>query len=175
MKHWLGLAALICFGSATAQAGVDTQNVISSSDTIVMVAVSTITPTPLFAQYFNSALLPGTTNLSLVPGTTGFLTIMPGRKRLEIQNIELSTNSWVSCMPCAQALTLSSSTLALTNACPAPSATQGKMILGAGGTWAPNLTDSNQNGKYFDPWCIAFSTSPNRGTLNLSIEQGASY
>ena len=160
MKHWLGLAALICFGSATAQAEDAFKNVLSSSDTIITVSISSVTATPLFTPTLSGA-------------STGFWLIMGSRKVLEVQNLDISSYTWVSCLPQAVALNqVSTTTLSMSTFAPAVSSSLGKAIWPQGGKWSPNLEASDGKGNYFVPYCLSIGGNK---SVNVGVEQGASY
>ena len=141
MKHWLALAALICFGSTATYAETDIRDVISSSETVITVLISSSVPTALFV-----GVLSGT--------TTQYLNIMGNRKTLDIQNIDPSTFTWTSCL-----IDVSSSLPAGYLAAnqvqygPAPTNGIGRAIWPQGQVWPTKLTASNGNGRYFIPWC----------------------
>ena len=153
MKNWLGLAALICFFVPSAVADVGIYNTVASTDTVIMVTLSSSTATPLFLETLQGA-------------TTGFYKIMAARKNFSVQDISTSS---VSCQPCAVALSTTSFTP--TSTCPTPSSTQGKLIT-SGLSWAPNLEATNSRGLYFVPFCLSLGTNV---TAIVGIEQGASY
>ena len=74
MKHWLALAALICFGSTASHAAIEIDEVINSSCTNVNVLVSSSVPT---------ALISSSTQMNF-------------RKVVEVQNLDATANLYVS-------------------------------------------------------------------------------
>lgn len=74
MKHWLGLAALICFGSTAAMAYDETYDINCSSITSLSTG-ATSSYAPVFAA-------------SLQGAVTVYQNIMPNRKWIELDNLD---------------------------------------------------------------------------------------
>lgn len=169
MKHWLALAALICFGSNAAQAAVDVFSAQFSTYTYKTVSVSTFTPTPLFVGTLSGSV-------------TAFFDIMGVRKELEVQNVDPSTTTFASCV-----MDISSNAVVgyLTanqieySIHPASSPYLGYAIppigLNPTSSWKPNPAVADPNGRFFVPWCLCYGVGKAASACNLEVYQRGSY
>lgn len=155
MKHWLMLAALICFGSPAAHADVGTYDVMNDSITINDVSISSYTA--------------GTTALftaSLIGATTSFPTLMENRKVMEIQNVDSSNSAW-----CRISLSSTSANGDLSLVKPTSLSTTSGRKISAGSSWILDLPSRDNTGRVFIPWCVNDGGS---GALKLTLTQGRS-
>lgn len=168
MKHWLALAALICFGSNAAQAAVEIYSVPYSSYTYKTVSVSTSTPTPLFV-----GTLGGT--------TTDFYDIMKSRRELEVQNVDGSSTTFAACVVDVSS-SLAAGYLSANQieyaVHPGSSPFAGSALPPSGlnptFTWKPAVALQDNNNHWFVPWCLCYGVGKSASACNLEVIQKGS-
>ncbi len=159
MKHWLGLAALVCLCSTAVKAAVDVMDVNYSSYTTIVVSISNVTPTALFVGVVSGA-------------TTSYPNIMPGRTDLKLENIDPSSGTFINCVvDVSSSLPAGFVSANQVQYGPPPSTTLGEHILSFMAGVLPHrfkLAAQNSAGRYFIPWCL---TNGKASAANIQVIQ----
>ncbi len=165
MKHWLGLAALICFGSISANAQTQTYDIECDTVTSFTVSVTSYSTTGGNIALFSA---------SLVGATTSFPLVMPSRKYLEISNVDTSSNTM--CSVDVIASTTPANWLTYTQNTVLDS-THGKVLLPNGANpWRLNLPPNQPNTGYpLIPICKSASSGAGGKSVSISVTQCGSY
>ncbi len=165
MKHWFGLAALICFGSTLAHGQTQTYDIECDTVTAFTTTVTSYTTAGNTIPLFSA---------SLQGATTTFATILPSRKYLEISNVDTSSNA--ICNVDVNQSTTPASWLTYTQNAPL-TATVGKILLPNGANpWRINLPPFQPNTGYpLIPICMSTSANPGGKSVRISVTQCGSY